>query len=152
MITSKEYEKRRRDLMNQIGTNAVAIVPSASEKVRSRDTNYQFRQDSQFSYLTGFPEPDALVALLPGRAQGEYVIFCRDKDRSREIWDGFRFGPEGACSEFGADDAFPMDDIDEILPGMIEGRERVFFTMGTHKEFDQKLLQWLQHIRSHAKA
>ena len=151
MLDAKECQKRRRSLMNQIGDNSVAIFPAAREQVRSRDTMYPFRQDSDFSYLTGFSEPDAVAVLLPGRAQGEYVLFCRDKDRTREIWDGFRAGPEGCREQYLADDAFPVDDMDDILPGMIEGRERVFVHMGKQPELDQRLLLWLQHIRSQSK-
>ena len=146
-----EYQKRRRDLMNQIGESAIAIIPAAREIIRSRDTHFPFRQDSDFSYLTGFPEPDAVAVLLPGRAQGEYVLFCRDKDRSREIWDGFREGPDGARENFSADDAFPVDDIGDILPGLIEGRARVYFSIGKHPDFDQKLTQWLNDIKSQSR-
>lgn len=151
MFDVKEYQKRRRNLMNQIGSGSVAIIPAAHEVVRSRDTHFAFRQDSDFSYLTGFPEPDAVAVLLPNREQGEFILFCRDKDRKREIWDGFREGPDGARDHFLADDAFPIDDIDDILPGLIEGRERVYFGIGKHPDFDQKLTQWLNHIRSQSR-
>ncbi len=137
--------------MNQIGEDSVAIIPAAREVTRSRDTQFRFRQDSDFEYLTGFPEPDAVAVLLPGREQGEYILFCRDKDRAREIWDGFREGPEGCMANYSADDAFPVDDIDDILPGMIEGRERIFFGIGKYQDFDHKLTQWLNHIRSQSR-
>lgn len=152
MIKTKEYQSRRRSVMNQMGEGAIAIIPAAKEQIRSRDTHYGFRQDSDFSYLTGFPEPDALAVLVPGRPQGEYILFCRDKNREREIWDGYREGPEGARENFAADDAFPIDDLDEILPGLIEGREKVFFSMGKHGELDQHLLQWLKHIRAQSRS
>lgn len=152
MIKSKEYQSRRRSFMNQMGDGSIAIIPGAREKVRSRDTNYAFRQDSDFSYLTGFPEPDAVAVLVPGRAQGEFIIFCRDKNREREIWDGYRQGPEGAREKFGADDAFPIDDMDDILPGLVEGREKVFFSMGKHSELDRQLLQWLKDIRGQSRS
>jgi len=151
MFDQREYQKRRRNLMNQIGEDSVAIIPAAREVTRSRDTQFRFRQDSDFEYLTGFPEPDAVAVLLPGREQGEYILFCRDKDRAREIWDGFREGPEGCMANYSADDAFPVDDIDDILPGMIEGRERIFFGIGKYQDFDHKLTQWLNHIRSQSR-
>ncbi len=151
MFELKEYQKRRRSLMNQIGEDSVAIIPAAREVTRSRDTHFRFRQDSDFEYLTGFPEPDAVAVLLPGREQGEFILFCRDKDRSREIWDGFREGPEGCIAHYLADDAFPVDDIDDILPGLIEGRERIFFGIGKHQDFDHKLTQWLNHIRAQSR-
>ena len=151
MFEVSEYQKRRRDLMNQIGSESVAIIPAAHEVTRSRDTHFRFRQDSDFSYLTGFPEPDAVAVLVPRREQGEYILFCRDKDRSREIWDGFRQGPDGARENFSADDAFPIDDIDDILPGLIEGLDKVYFGIGKHTDFDQKLTQWLNHIRAQSR-
>lgn len=149
---NEEYKKRRRNLMRQMGEGSIAILPGAHEVIRSRDTHYRFRQDSNLSYLTGFPEPEALAVLIPGRDQGEFILFCREKDRSREIWDGFRAGPEGALSQYGADDAFPISDMDDILPGLIEGREKVYYSMGSHPDFDTKLLNWISHIRAQSRA
>ena len=147
-----EYKKRRRNLMRQMGEASIAIIPGAHEVVRSRDTHYPFRQNSNLSYLTGFPEPESLAVLIPGREQGEFVLFCRDKDRSREIWDGIREGPEGAQQNYAADDAFPISDMDDILPGLIEGREKVYYSMGTHPDFDSKLLNWINHIRTQSRS
>jgi len=149
---AEEYKKRRRNLMHQMVEGSIAIIPGAQEVIRSRDTHYPFRQDSNLAYLTGFPEPEALAVLIPGRSQGEFIVFCRDKDRSREIWDGFRAGPDGAQSEYGADDAFPISDMDDILPGLIEGREKVYYSMGSHPDFDSKLLNWINHIRAQSRA
>jgi Xaa-Pro aminopeptidase len=106
--------------MRMIGKGGIGIVPAAPAKLRSRDVAYPYRQDSDFYYLTGFAEPEAIAVLAPGRPQGEYVLFCRERDAERETWDGARAGTEKAVSEFDADDAFPISDIDEILPGMIE--------------------------------
>jgi Xaa-Pro aminopeptidase len=147
-ISKKELERRRKSLMDLMEPNSIAILPAAQEKSRSRDTDYSFRQDSDFFYLTGFAEPDAVAVLLPGREHGEFVIFCREKDREREIWDGYRSGPEGACADFGADDAFPVDDIDDILPGLIEGRERVYYSLGRDSEFDHQVMSWVNTIRA----
>ena len=138
--------------MRQMGDASIAIIPGAHEVVRSRDTHYPFRQNSNLSYLTGFPEPESLAVLIPGREQGEFVLFCRDKDRSREIWDGIREGPEGAQQNYAADDAFPISDMDDILPGLIEGREKVYYSMGTHPDFDSKLLNWINHIRTQSRS
>ena len=107
-----------------------------------------YRQDSDFQYLSGFPEPEAVIALIPGREHGEYVLFCRERNPERELWDGLRAGQEGAVSDYGADDAFPIADIDEILPGLIEGRERVYSAMGSNPEFDRRLMDWINVIRS----
>jgi len=152
MIQRKEYQSRRRTFMNQVGEGAIAIVPGGREQVRSRDTHYAFRQDSNFSYLTGFSEPDSIAVFVPGREQGEFILFCRDKDRTREIWDGYREGPEGAKNNYEADDAFPIDDMDDILPGLIEGRDKVYFSMGKQGDLDQHLLQWLKDIRTQARS
>ena len=152
MIKAKEYESRRRNFMNQMGDKSIAIIPSAEEVVRSRDTHFPFRQDSNFWYLTGFHEPNAMAVFIPGRAQGEFVLFCRDRDIDREIWDGYREGPDGARANFGADDAFPIDDLDEILPGLIEGREKVFFRIGQNVDLDRHLNQWLDHIRQQSRS
>jgi Xaa-Pro aminopeptidase len=148
---STEHVRRRRELMASMGPKSIAILPGASEKLRNRDTHYPFRQDSDFWYLTGFPEPEAVAVLVPGRAAAEYVLFCRDKNPVAEAWDGKRAGPEGAVAAFGADDAFPIGDIDDILPGLIEQAERVYYTMGTHPEFDLKVIGWVNELRAGAK-
>ncbi len=132
--------------------NSIAIVATGTEVTRSRDTQYPFRPDSDFFYLSGFAEPEAVLALMPGREQGEYVLFVRDRDRSREIWDGLRAGPEGACRDYGADDAFPVGDIDDILPGLLEGRERVYYAMGINADFDRRLMGWVNSIRARARS
>ena len=126
-ISRQEFARRRQELMTIMGPNSIAILPAAPERTRNRDVEYPYRQNSDFWYLTGFAEPEAVMVLLPGREHGEYVLFCRDRDRTMEIWNGYRAGPEGAVSEYDADDAFPISDIDEILPGLIEGSERVYY-------------------------
>lgn len=147
-ITRQEFARRRKALMAVMEPNSIAIVPSAPEHRRSRDTEYPYRQDSDLHYLSGFPEPGAVLALIPGREHGEFVLFCRDRDPDREIWDGYRAGPEGACRDYGADDAFPIDDIDDILPGLLEGRERVYYAMGKDREFDRQVMDWVNSIRA----
>ena len=150
-MNQKDFARRRRQLMRMIGKGGIAILPAAPTRVRNRDVEHPYRQDSDFHYLSGFPEPEAVLVLMPGRAHGEYVLFCRDRDPERETWDGRRAGPEGALRDFGADDAFPIADIDDILPGMLEHSERVYYTMGLHAEFDQRLLGWLNQLRAGAK-
>src|SRR5262245_61092767 len=98
-ISKSEFARRRRDLMAQMEPNSIAIIPSASEKIRNRDADYPFRQDSDFYYLSGFPEPEAVLVLLPGRPHGEVVMFCRERDPAMELWNGYRAGPEGACAQ-----------------------------------------------------
>lgn len=151
-VNKQEFARRRRKLMAAMEPNSIAIVPGEREKIRNRDAEYPFRQDSDFYYLSGFVEPEAVLVLLPGRGHGEYILFCRERDPTMELWNGYREGPEGACSHYGADDAFPIGDIDDILPGLIEGRERVYYAMGRHPEFDQQVMQWVNVIRSKARS
>jgi Xaa-Pro aminopeptidase len=148
MIETREFVRRRRQLMRMAGRDAIVIVPAAPERVRSNDSHYPYRQDSDFHYLGGFPEPDAVLALIPGREQGEMILFCRERDSERERWDGVRAGTEGAVRDYGFDDAFPIDDIDDILPGMIEGRVRVYYHFGRDPEFDLKLIGWVNRVRA----
>nr|WP_024306454.1 Xaa-Pro aminopeptidase [Pseudomonas sp. P818] len=150
-IPKSEYARRRKALMAQMEPNSIAILPAAPVYIRNRDVEHVYRQDSDFQYLTGFPEPEAVMALIPGREHGEYVLFCRERDPERELWDGLRAGQDGAISKFGADDAFPIGDIDDILPGLIEGRERVYYAIGCNQEFDHRLMEWVNHIRAKAR-
>ncbi|HQV49607.1 MAG TPA: Xaa-Pro aminopeptidase [Dokdonella sp.] len=151
ILDAREFARRRRQLMRMAGRDAIIIVPSAEERVRNNDAHYPFRQDSDFHYLTGFAEPDAVLALVPGRSQGEVILFCRERDRAREQWDGHRAGQEGAVADFGMDDAFPIDDIDDILPGLIEGRSRVYYHFGRETRFDLILMGWVNRVRSNIK-
>jgi Xaa-Pro aminopeptidase len=134
--------------MRMIGRGGVGILPASPAKLRSRDVEYPYRPDSDFYYVTGFAEPEAIAVLAPGRPQGEYLLFCRERDPQREAWDGPRAGPEHAVAGFGADDAFPIGDVDEILPGIIEQAERVFYTMGAQPEFDGRLIGWVTALRN----
>jgi Xaa-Pro aminopeptidase len=114
---------------------------------RNGDIEYAYRQDSQFHYLTGFPEPDAVAVLVPGRPQGEYLLFVREHDPLRESWDGVWAGTDGAVERYGADDAFPIEDIEEIVPGLMEQRTRIYYSMGRHVEFDPRMLGWVNALR-----
>jgi Xaa-Pro aminopeptidase len=145
------FKKRRRELM-QLMENGIAVIPTASEQPRNGDVHYRFRADSDFHYLTGFPEPEAVAVLIPGREQGEFILFCREKDPERELWDGRRAGLEGAVSTFGADDAFPIDDLDEILPGLLEERDRIYCPMGRYPDFDGHLIRWFNEVRTKSRA
>jgi Xaa-Pro aminopeptidase len=146
-----EFERRRRQLMQMVGPGGIAILPAALEKQRNSDVHYHYRPDSDFQYLTGFAEPEAVAVLVPGRTQAQYILFVRDRDPTRETWDGKRAGPDGATAEYGADDAFPIGDIDDILPGLIEQCDRVYYTMGLHAEFDQRVIGWVNTLRGQAK-
>lgn len=147
-ISAGEYRGRRRQLMDAVGEQAIIVLPAASEKVRSHDTHYPFRQDSSFLYLTGFNEPDAVLVMVPGRRHGEVILFCRERHPEREMWDGPRAGTAGAVSLYGADDAYPIEDIDEILPGLLEGRGRVYYPFGRDALFDRQLIGWVNQVRA----
>lgn len=151
MIDQAEYARRRRQLMRTVGADAMVLVPAGRVCVRNGDVEYVFRQNSDFQYLSGFPEPEALLVLLPGRADGQCLLFCRERDPERERWDGPMLGLEGACEQFGMDDAFPISDIDDILPNLMEGRDRLYYTLGRDRDFDQQVLSWLSTIRSRVK-
>lgn len=148
MITIAEFAKRRKQLMRMIGREAIAIIPAAPERFRNSDAHFRYRQDSDFHYLSGFAEHDAVLALVPGRAHGEVILFCRERDPERERWDGVRLGTEAAVTELSIDDAFPISDIDDILPGLIEGRERVYYHFGRETDFDLKLIGWVNRVRA----
>lgn len=143
----REHAARRAALLKRIGSRDVAIVPAASEVTRSRDTHFPFRQDSDFAYLTGFPEPEAIAVLAPGRKAGAFVLFVRSRNAEREIWDGRRAGPEGAVRDYGADEAFPIEEFDTRLPELLAGRDAVHYTLGEHSELDPKVTGALRHIR-----
>jgi len=151
-MSINEFARRRRQLMRMMDSDAIGILPAAPVRVRNRDVDYPYRPDSDFYYLTGFPEPEAVAVLVPGRAHGEYILFCRERDPEMETWHGRRAGLEGACEIYGADDAFPIGDIDDILPGLLENRERVFCTMGCNAVFDKQLMDWLNQVRGRSRA
>lgn len=148
MIKPAEFARRRKQLMRMADQDAILILPSAPQRIRSHDTHYPYRQDSDFWYLSGFPEPEAVLVLVPGRKHGETLLFCRERDAEREAWDGPRAGPEGAVEAYGFDDAYPIADLDEILPGLLEGRSRVYYHFGRDTDFDLKLIGWVNRVRS----
>ena len=146
-ITQKEFQQRRQELMNHMESNSIAIVQSAPSVLRNGDTEFRYRQSSDLYYLTGLNEAQSVLVLIPGREQGQCLLFCQDKDPLKELWNGKLVGPESAISELGMDDAFPITDIDDILPGLIEGRERVYFGMGKDPEFDLRVMEWVNVVR-----
>jgi len=146
-----EFLRRRKRLMDMMGDETVAIIPTAPVNIRNRDVEFPFRPDSDFYYLTGYSEPEAVAVLIPDRHHGEFVLFCRERDPKMETWNGRRAGLEGACEIFGANDAFPIEDLDDILPGLLEDRERIFYTMGHDAVFDQRVLGWVNQVRKRAR-
>ncbi len=151
-MTQTEFKRRRRQLMRMMGKDSIAILPAAATRVRNGDVHYPYRPDSDFYYLTGFAEPEAVAALIPGRKQGEYILFCREKDADKERWDGAIAGQEGAVEKYGADDSFPITDLNDILPRMLEQCERVYYAMGCDPDLDQNMSSWISQIRSKARS
>lgn len=151
-INAKEFARRRRQLMRMMGEGAIAVLPAAPIRIRNRDADYRYRQDSDFLYLTAFPEPEAVAVFIPGRKQGEYILFCRERDPEMETWNGRRAGQDGAVELYGADDSFPISDIDEILPGLLEDRTSVYYSMGRDADFDRRLMAWVNVIRTRSRS
>jgi Xaa-Pro aminopeptidase len=150
-IKPAEFARRRKQLMRMAQDDAILILPSAPERIRSKDSTYPYRQDSDFWYLTGFAEPEAVLVLVPGRKHGEALLFCRERDAAKEAWDGPRAGPEGAIARHAMDDAYPIADLDDILPGLLEGRRRVYYHFGRDKDFDLSLIGWVNRVRERAR-
>ncbi len=151
-IKPSEFARRRKRLMQMMGKASVAILPAAPTRSRNRDAEYPYRQDSDFYYLSGFNEPDAVLALIPKRKHGEVILFCRERDPKMEIWHGRRAGLEGAVEHYGVDDAFPISDIDDILPGLLEHSERVYYAMGCDTQFDQRVTRWINRLKEQSRA
>lgn len=150
-MKQSEFKRRRRTLMKQIGKGNVALISSASSQTRNRDVEFPFRQDSDFYYLTGFNETNSLAVFIPGREQGEYILFCKEFDEKKALWEGAHAGLEGATEYFEADDSFPIDDIDDILPGLLENKGKVFYPMGRDSDFDHQLLEWIGHLKKQSR-
>jgi len=151
-MEKREFTRRRKRLMDIIDAGSIAIQPTAPERVRNRDVLYPHRADSDFFYLTGYPEPEAVAVMVPDRPQGEYLLFCRERDPEAETWHGRRAGLDGACEIYGADDAFPISDLDDILPGLLENKERIYYTMGRYPDFDQRLVGWITRVTDKGRA
>ena len=147
VLSPKEYRRRRQRLMRMMGKGSIAIIPAAPVAVRNRDVEYPYRPDSDFYYLTGFAEPEAVAVLIPGRKPAEYVLFCRERDPEKERWSGERAGQQGAVEAFAADDSFPIDDLEDILPNMLEPCQRVYYAMGADAELDRRVAEWVGKIR-----
>ena len=151
-MQQKEFAKRRKQLMRMMGKGSIAILPAAVHLIRNRDVHYPYRQDSDFYYLTGFQEPEAIMVLLPGRKKGEYLLFNRKRDPEKEIWDGLRAGQKGAKEEYGADESFPIEEADERIAKLLNHCERVFYSMGSNPDMDKKMMEWVNQIRAQSRA
>ncbi len=144
------FARRRRELMDRMGPGSLALLPAAPSMPRNRDVHYPYRQDSDFYYLTGFPEPEAVAVLAPG-GEHEFLLFCRERDPDMEIWHGRRAGPRGAMDRYGVDNAHPIAEIDKLLPPLLENRERVFHAIGYNPDFDRRVMDWIAQVRGKAR-
>jgi len=143
------YAERRRWLSRQMGSG-IAVVPTAPERIRNRDSEYLYRFDSYFYYLTGFPEPDAVLVLVAGEP-ARAILFCRERNPERELWDGLRCGPEGAKETFGFDEAYPIAELDERLPKLIADQPAVHYPVGADAGWDARMIGWLNRVRALAR-
>jgi Xaa-Pro aminopeptidase len=149
-MNAQIYAQRRARLAAQL-TGGVAVIPTAPEQVRNRDSHYPYRPDSYFYYLTGFPEPNAVLAILGGDAPRS-ILFCREKDADREIWDGFRYGPDGAREIFGFDEAHGVRELDGMMPKLLADRPALFCHLGSDAAWDARVLGWLNQVRGQVRA
>ncbi|EKD72329.1 MAG: hypothetical protein ACD_45C00702G0001 [uncultured bacterium] len=140
MQNRPEFARRRKQLMQKIGPSGIVILTAAPAAIRNHYHEYPYRQNSDFYYLTGFNEPDAVLVLAPKRRDGEFILFNRVRDREKEIWDGYRAGQEGACEIYGADQAFPIDDLQKKLPELLEGHQEIHYPLGINRSFDDLVL------------
>ena len=143
MITA-DYAKRRNKLMQLIGSDSILILPAAPIKYRNGDASFSYRQNSDFYYLTGFEEPEAILVLIPKRKEGSVVFFTRPRDRSKELWDGPRAGLDGVCKDYGADEAFDIHSFNEILPKLLLGKKSIHYPVGMDPDFDTTIIAALQ--------
>ncbi|HET20115.1 MAG TPA: M24 family metallopeptidase, partial [Chromatiales bacterium] len=151
LLDKKQFARRRKRLLAQLGAEGIAILPAATERLRNRDTHYPFRQDSDFRYLTGFEEPDAVLVLVPGHEDGPFILFVRPRDPEREQWDGRRAGEAGARKLYGADQAYSIEELDSRLPGLLAGREQLYAPLHDAR-FAERLFGWLGVVRRQQRA
>jgi|FLYL01.1.fsa_nt_gi Xaa-Pro aminopeptidase len=142
------FAEHRRRLAEVVGPDGIAVVPAAHLAIRNHDVEHPFRQDSDFFYLTGFHEPEAVAVIAPGHPDGEFTLFVRPRDRQQEIWNGYRAGVEGAKERFGADAAYSVDQLDELLPRLAAGRAVLFYRLG-NPHHDQRITGVLERMRSY---
>ena len=145
MIKQKEYDKRRRQLMRMAGEDSIVVLQAAPPRIRNNDVHYPYRQDSDFLYLTGFREPSALLVMIPDEEKS--ILFCRERDPEREMWDGRMVGLEGAVKDYGMDEAYDIRERDQRLRKLLQDRDRIYHDLGRDPLFDQILIGWLNEFR-----
>ncbi len=135
------------EFMRRMRRKSVAIIPAARESVRSNDTNYRYRQDSDFYYLTGFEEPEAIAVINPEGEQ-TYTLFVRPRDPEREVWDGRRAGIEGAKRDFGADESFPIAEFGDKLQDILDGADTLYYRLGVNADLDNVIIRGIARMRA----
>jgi len=145
VIKQKEYDKRRRQLMRMAGEDSIVVLQAAPPRIRNNDVHYPYRQDSDFLYLTGFREPSALLVMIPDEEKS--ILFCRERDPEREMWDGRMVGLEGAVKDYGMDEAYDIRERDQRLRKLLQDRDRIYHDLGRDPLFDQILIGWLNEFR-----
>jgi len=146
-ITLKEYAARRSRIIENMPPKSVAILPGGSQKYRNADTEYPFRQESDFYYLTGFCEPKSLLVLLKKSAsETQFILFCQSNNPELEIWTGKKVGLDGALEQFCADKAYLFDDLDRIMPDLLENINEIFYSLGRHSDWDERVTGWLNSV------
>jgi len=145
MFNLNEFQQRRSQLLKKMG-EGIAIINTSSEVIRNRDSHYPYRFDSYFYYLTGFTEPESVLVLIAGKSP-KSILFCRDKDMEREIWDGFRFGPDAAKEQFGFDEAYSFNQLDELLPKLLSNQAKLFYSFGADAYWDTRVTGWLNKVK-----
>ena len=146
------FSERRLKLSDKVLEDSAIIVASALVKARISDTDYAYRQDSNFYYLSGYEEPDSLLLIRPSSDKEKFIIFCRDRDPLREQWDGFRTGQEGAVQQYGADNAYSINSLDQMMPDLLAGVKNIYFSMSAPCGVDTKISQWMEDIRKNTRA
>ncbi len=153
MMQIKSFLSRRQQMASKM-QNGVAIIPTASEQLRNQDAHYPYRFDSYFYYLTGFREPESVLVIIAeaGQSCSKHILFCRDKDVEREIWNGFRYGPEAAKEIFGFDEAYSISRMDELLPQLIANQPAIYCALGRNAAWDTRVIGWINRVREQARS
>jgi len=144
-VPTSLYAERRARMAAQLGGNGIALIPTAPERPRNRDSDFLYRHDSYFHYLTGFTEPNAWLVVT---ADGQSTLFCQPKDLEREIWDGYRLGPEAAVGALGVNAALAIGELDQQMPKLLENRDTVWFPFAIHQGLEQRVAGWLNQVRA----
>ncbi len=152
-IPAEEYVLRRQTLLKKIPPFSIVVLPAAEEKFRNADATYLFRQESSFYYLTGFCEPQSLLVLLKQQeGSTEFILFCKKRNREEAIWIGNRVGQEGAVQQFGATRAYPLEELDKIMPTLFENKQYIIYSLGQNANWDKRMMQWLNAVRSKSRS